>query len=84
VAIRGAKILQLVPANPSWWVLYRDDDRDGEWTTPIVAWALAETAEGWQHIYGVDPSGDDLHLYGDHITAVTYFYSPRTATRRPR
>ena len=76
VAFSGAKILQLIPANLGWWVRYRDDTPDGEWTAPIVAWALAETEEGWQHIYGVDPSGDDFHLYGDHITEVTYSYSP--------
>jgi hypothetical protein len=56
LALNGAKILQLSPAAPGWWVRYRD----GRWTAPIVAWALAETEEGWQHIYGVDPSGDDF------------------------
>lgn len=77
VALSGAKILQLIPAAPGWWVRYHDDDPAAEWTAPIVAWALAENKRGWQHIYGVDPSGPEFHIYGDHVNQeVTYFYSP--------
>jgi len=75
--INGPKIHQLIPANPGWWVRYRAESPENEWIAPIVAWALGENMQGGQQIYGVDPSGDEFHLYGDVVNQeAVYFYSP--------
>ena len=52
------RIVQLVQAQPGFYVQYTGVDGDRDTVTPIACWALLENERGEQRVVGVDVVGE--------------------------